>query len=352
MKIFSVVCILNLYCSALALSQTPDYRKFEIQAPEKQFVDASYITTNPLKTPIVTLPMQCLSRFIVPNALCKSDAGTDLALEKEYWRYIATEDTIGMQKWLHKKDVYLWNSKSPNAGRFEMLSIFGNLQVYSKKPQIFNIFESPLVLSAFSSSINANKILPRSPNAQAFQWALLNFSDFALGFEKSGLRAAQKMIALKEEYGAHGLAGPIGAVAHMMGAKNKEIVRQGIDYFNSCFDEGYCKLETSIAPFQVIGTRITQAEAYAYLGDLNSMERTFETVQGLAIERNWPLKHMIPEWRNHLIQKGGLIEQWQKAENIPGGIRSPLGAAHRITACAMCHIGNSVPDYYHIETEK
>lgn len=352
MKIFSVVCVLNLYCSTLALSQTPDYRKFEIQAPEKQFVDASYITTNPLKTPIVTLPMQCLSRFIVPNALCKSDAGTDLALEKEYWRYIATEDTIGMQKWLHKKAVYLWNSKSPNAGRFEMLSIFGNLQVYSKNPEIFNLLSSPSVLSAFSSSINANKILPRSPNAQAFQWALVNFTDFALGLENSALKAAQKMIDLKQIYGDHGLAGPIGAVAHLMGAKNKLIVQQGVDYFNQCFDQGYCKLETSIAPFQVIGTRITQAEAYAYLGDIDAMDRSFQDAQTLANERNWPLKHMISEWRNDVIKTGGLRDQWKSAEKKLGGIRQPLGVAHRITACAMCHIGNSVPDYYHIETEK
>ena len=349
------IAVAGAFFSAQSSSQNayaagPDYRAFPVQAPAQIAVDESYEPTSPISFPVVSLSQACASQGLFPNTLCRPSADFDRALEQEYWRHIALQDSKSMRVWLEKKDHYVWNSRTPNAGRFALLSIFGNLHVYSQTPRIFNVFESPFVLAAYQSADHARSLLPRSPNTQAFYWALRNFTDFALGRNASGLLASQKMIALGTTYGEQGLAGPIGAIAHLMGSKDKTIVRQGIEFFDKCFAGGFCTRETSIAPYHVIGTRITQAEAYAYLGEFTKMDATFSDVEKLARTRKWPLAARIPEIRNDLMKPGGLVENWRDQKGL-SGLRSPLGAAHRVEACSWSHIGNTVPVSYQMEPE-
>ena len=78
------------------------------------------------------------------------------------------------------------------------------------------------------------------------------------------------------------------------------------------------------------------------------MDASFAEARRLSVERHWPMANRIDVYQTDLTKKGGLIEAW-KTQSGPGGLRFPLGAAHRIEACAMCHIGNTVPIHYQIK---
>ena len=227
----------------------PDYRSLDIQAPLDVTVSSEYVPTLPESFPIVTLPENCQSKFSRSNKTCVYAPEFDLALEQEYWRHVALQDTENMARWVRKKELYIARSQSPNEGRFAMLGIFAHLQIYSKDTKIFDLPNSPRVIKAFQSASKAKELLPRSPNTQAFYWAMRNFRDFALGLNNSGLRAAQHMMDLELTYGERGLAGPVGAVAHLMGSKDKSIVKQGIEEYDSCYDTGICNRDTVVAPY-------------------------------------------------------------------------------------------------------
>lgn len=355
MSTMPVKLLLNLLLvtisSSFALAKGPDYRNYDVQSPEPAWIDDTYFPTNPQSFPDVALTEPCKQRLPHPAHSCVYSPDFDLALEQEYWKHISLQEPVAMENWLKKKDLYVWNSKTPNAGRFEILSIFGNLMIYSAQPKIYNLLKSPFVAKSYQSADRALNLLPRSPNAQAFYWALRNFTDFALGLIEPGLSAADKMIALSKNYGVHGLAGPVGAAAHLMGSNDPKIVLSGIQLFDRCLRDQICNHETSIAPFQILGTRIAQAEAYAFLNDIKKMDESFDEARKLARKRHWPLATRLPEIRLDLIRKGGLMDQWKVQKQVAGGLRFPLGAAHRIEACSMCHIGNTVPLNYQIANE-
>lgn len=326
-----------------------DYRNWKVQAPKKVWVEAPYTvrTLQPLMD--IEIPLGCYFPALIPNLLCRGNKDMEWSLEKEYWSIIAHEDSDQMARWLIKIESYLsHNRMSPNYGRLRILTIFGNLHVYSKKPNIFNILESPYVVAAFLSAKDSVARLPRSPNAWAFFWAIKNFTEFSLGLQSQGLESAQKMIDLGTEYGRDGVAGPVGAVAHLMGSANPETVRKGIENYDACFTAGICDAQTSIAPFQIVGTLITQAEGLAFLGEFEDMDRKLLQARLLAEEQHWPFLNRLDQIEEELKSPGGLIDQWQ-GRAAASGIRTPLGAGHRTSACAYCHVGNLVPEHYYID---
>ena len=255
-------------------------------------------------------------------------------------------DSKAMKAWLDKTSRYPSLSQTRNSGRLAMLKIFAYLHIYADSPLIVDPIKSPHVLAAFAAALDARAQMPRSPNAQAFYWAMENFTLFTVGAKKRGVEAAEQMIALGEIYGEWGAAGPIGAVAHLMGANDPELVTWGINYYDQCFEDGVCQRATSIAPFQYIGTLITQAEAYAFLGDERSMHRILDEVSHLGVEQGWPFIDHVEDIRHELTKSGGLMELWRSGLSV-GALRAPRGVSHKREACAYCHAGNFVPRHYY-----
>ena len=327
-----------------------DYLQKPIQAPEPVVIDENYQFEYPPHDVLADLPDFCL-RYIPWQQPCKPSREWDRKLEQEYWKHLINMDSEGMKQWIRRMQAYTRLSGSPNRFRLQMLSIFGHLHVYSQNNRIIDPFKTGWVLGAFDQIRLAKEGMPRSPNLFAFDYAMQNFTQFALGLTRLGVRSAHKMIELGEIYGDYGLAGPVGAVAHLMGARDKDVVRRGIEIYDDCHDSGLCARETSIAPFQRIGTWITQAEAYAYLGEFEKMDEVFDKTTRLAEQRQWPFRDRIPEIREELIRPGGLVDQW-KNQRGTGSIRFPLGVAHKRDACAFCHVGNSVPEWYHLNPDQ
>ncbi|MCG8420703.1 MAG: hypothetical protein MJE77_22515 [Proteobacteria bacterium] len=346
------VCLLGVIGFALSVSSAradvdgAGYMDNEIQAPEPVLVDHTYVPAYPPSDAVVDVPANCQKLYLHLLFPCRPDSVMELALEREYWSYIALIDSRGMYDWLHKTRNYARFSDTPNAGRIHMLRIFANLHVYADSPWIIDPFRSPYVLGAMESAKKATDLMPRSPNAWAFFWAIRNFTQFALGQKSAGVRSAEHMMDLEWEYGDWGAAGPIGAVAHLMGADDPAVVRRGIEYYDECFDRGVCRRETSIAPFQYLGTLVTQAEAYGFLGEYEKMHDLFDRVGEIAAERNWPFADQVEDLRYDMVRPGGFIEEWQRGRST-GIIRSPRGAAHQREACAFCHAGNYVPEHYY-----
>ena len=320
----------------------------DIQAPTPILVDESYVPQYPPTQQKVEIPLNCLNGIFHRLNPCQENRSLEYKLEKEYWKHIALVDSKGMNQWLEKTYWYLRYSGSSMAGRFHMLRIFGHLHVYSSRDKVLDVSRSPHVLKAMNESNLATQKMPNSPNAWAFYWAIRNFTQFALGLQDEGLKSAAEMVFLEDDYAEWGAAGPIGAVAHLMGAYDKEVVRKGITFYDDCRTRPTCQRETSIAPFQYIGTLVTQAEAYGYLGELDKMEETFQKIKEEAKKRNWPFVNQIDHYKQDLVKPGGLIEKWSReGRNKFGSLRVPLGVAHQRLACAFCHAGNTVPEHYY-----
>ena len=347
MKAHSSVAAFFLFLPA-ANAKIADYRETKLQSPKKVWIDANFYARKVKKKYSLNVPSTCLRKNKLPKKVCQGNHSYDRRLEQYYWHIIETRDSIAMASWLKIVSSYLFNTpKNPNRGRLKMLSIFGNLHAYSLKPKVFNIMKSPHIMGAYAAGRETIRLLPRSPNAQVFPLAVNNFTQFALGLKSRGLDSANKMLEFESMYQDEGLAGPVGAVAHLMGHADKKVVAYGIKSYDACYQRGLCAKQTSIAPFQVIGSLITQAEALGYLGDIKAMHQKLDEVESLAQTRKWPFIGEIPEIRKDLIMPGGLLDQWQD-RNQKNGIRVPLGAGHRTTACSYCHVGNHIPKWYHI----
>ena len=337
-------CLLAaLFTMSIAHAQ-PEYLEDDIQAPQPTLLNDSAQPQMPTTMPVAAVPPACLGGLGAIGKDCQADNYLEWQLEKQYWYLIGSVDTDGMKAWLRKTNSYVDRSNTPQRGRLEMLQVFGNLFTYAGG-NMFNPLRSPLVGRALEASNKSTEAIPRSPNAWAFYYAIRNFIQFALGWTEQGMESIASMMMLQDRYGSWGLAGPLGAVVHLMGAHDPELVRLGIKFYQDCLQTD-CEKRTSIAPYQKLGALMTQAEAHAYLGDLDAMETDLQTAEKIATAQNWPYKDEIPKVRTILTAENGLIEAWKQGKRL-GAFRWPLGPAHQPIACAYCHAGADVPKHYY-----
>lgn len=348
-KLTIIIFLIAIYLNGcrIAFSQTSEnYLDRNIQAPEQWVIDDSYQPNFPVTAQKVDLPKGCFGDANLET--CKANRSFDIALEREYWAYVVNQDTLGMHNWLDRMAVYTEFSPSPNRHRLRMLGIFGYLFVYSANGDLINWEKKNLIQSAFDMAGLARRGMPRAPNPYIFSLAMHNFTQFAVGSKWHGIHTADRMFEQGRRYGIKGLAGPVGAVAHLMGTRDKALVRKGIAKYEQCVLEGPCDQRTSVAPFHYLGTWITMAEAYAYLGEFAKMNEMFERTQAEADRLNWPFKNRIQEIKTDLRKKDGLLDEWKNQKGLTT-LRYPPGASHRNIACAFCHAGNRIPEWYHLD---
>lgn len=311
--------------------------------PVTQPVYSDY--TYPVPTRYAHLPRGC-SHFLA-NIFwgCSRSAKLELTLEREFWAHVQNTNFNGMSALLSKIKNYVYYSNTPYQGRLVRLMAFGNVML-SQKVRGLVPEKVPNLIAARALGELSNIKQPE----HAFTHAITGFTDILLSYALLQGRAGDNKVEFlldsprtKGEYGLEAAA--VGAMALSYTTDTNRIYR-GLAILNDCVDP-ICTRTSSVAPFKLVGMKLSVAEAYVAVGDRAGAQRMVNEAIEFAKANNMaatPLKEL--EGFGAEILGDEFMTASRKLTGF-GMYRLPAGPSQDAKACAMCHQNAVVPDYYY-----
>ena len=285
---------------------------------------------------------------------CLQDSSCFLALEREYWQYIARADVDGMNEWILRVKPELPNIKNlEHQGRLSMLTAFGHVQWSRRADNVY--MGIPDLLHAKTLVESSLSLLPHSTSAQSLNLFIDGFQSFGFKQIPAAEAAIEKLTSMMTTYGDKGSEGPDVAAFALVYTTDIAKVKRGIEMLKGC--PLFCYRTTSLAPFKKIVNLMVLAEGYSFLIDKDAssaktqhqqnLDATLAEMRDLAEEQDWPYINQLTEIENKLKDSSSELRTgWR--ETFPlGEVRLPLGPSQGRYACAFCHVGGSVPEHYY-----
>ena len=231
------------------------------------------------------------------------------------------------------------------------------------------------LLAAYRNSESGDRYSPGHHNAPTFLFGTKAFVNLILGQEEKArslifdnllakdwrttCATPESCLAAADQGDGTGTEGQVAAALTLGLMRDKNGVFEdtalALELLEDC-DRGTTCAHTSIlAPFKVIGAKLSVAEFYGKVGDLDNMNRLYEEAAALAYEDGvdgelWPesYRNRIQRAKHDFLKEGGVLEQWKIGGDVVGEIMFPTPPSQRSGACAGCHFGArmSEPDIY------
>ena len=280
------------------------------------------------------------------QSLCFDTSACLLQLERRFWAYIGAADLGGIKSWIDKVEPRVDEIRNDyHRSRVQMLLAFAYIQ-WSRRT---GVLQASLDLLKAQIIVNrATEHLTHSHNAQSLSSFIYLFEALSMSY----VSAAEEKIKYMNSLGTEG---PDTAAFALLYTSDEKMVERGIKILEGCPE--ICFKTTTLAPYKELVNMLALMEAYAFLLSRGhrsdhdeirgKLEAVFADFKRLAVLREWPYVKDLDSIEDALLNRKSKYNFELKSNSSIGLVRLPLGQSQGHKACAYCHVGADIPDYYY-----